>query len=130
MKEQFKAGDKCLIDYKSGQYIAEFVERSHNNPSKAVVKVISVVEHPIQGDLHHPYQTDVRLFHQRKASAYMEHVLLPMNMIESYTGEVMDYPSSLAHALQRQLLELAKKDDEWTIKAREQLLLLQEDYGL
>jgi kinase-associated protein B len=130
MSKEFKAGDKCVIDYKSGQYIAEFVERSLNNPSKAVVKIISVIEHPIQGDLHHPNEVDVPLFHQRKASAYMEHVLLPMNWIKGYTGDVLEYRSSLAQALQRQLLELAKKDDEWANKAREQLLLLQEEYGL
>jgi kinase-associated protein B len=129
MSDNMKNGDLCLIDYKSGRYIAEFVERSQNNPTKAVVKILSVVDHPQQGDLHHPYQVDVPLFHQRKASAYMEHVLLPINVIDIYTDEVMDYPSSLANALQRQLQELAEKDDEWSKKAREQLLLLNEDYG-
>lgn len=129
MNEQLKSDDLCLIDYKSGKYIAQFVERSLNNPSKAIVKIISVVEHPEQGDLHNRYQADVPLFHQRKASAYLEHVLLPMNMIKVYSGDVMDYSSSLAHALQRQLLELAKKDDEWSDKAREQLLLLKAEYG-
>ncbi|MEX1029506.1 MAG: sporulation phosphorelay system protein KapB [Paenibacillaceae bacterium] len=129
MSEKMKTGALCLIDYKSGRYIAEFVERSQNNRTKAVVKILSVVDHPQQGDLHHPYQVDVPLFHQRKASAYLEHVLLPMNMIEIYTDEVVDYQSSLAYALQRQLQELAEKDDEWSKKAREQLLLLKEDYG-
>jgi kinase-associated protein B len=129
MSEEIMAGALCMIDYKSGRYIAEFVERSQNNRTRAVVKILSVVDHPLQGDLHHPYQVDVPLFHQRKASAYMEHVLLPMNMIKIYMDEVVDYQYSLADALQRQLQELAGKDDDWSNKAREQLLLLKEDYG-
>jgi kinase-associated protein B len=129
MSVDITIGSLCMIDYKTGRYIAEFVERSQNNSARAVVKILSVVDHPQQGDLHHPYQVDVPIFHQRKASAYMEHVLLPMNMIEIYTGEVVDYQSSLANAMQRQVQELSKKDDEWSNKAREQLQLLSKEYG-
>ncbi|MEX2416254.1 MAG: sporulation phosphorelay system protein KapB [Paenibacillaceae bacterium] len=129
MSEAITLGTLCMVDYKTGRYIAEFVEKSQNNHSRAIVKIISVVDHPQQGDLHHPYQVDVPIFHQRKASAYMEHVLLPMNIIEIYSGEALDYSSSLANAVQRQLQELAGKDDEWSNKAREQLLLLNNEYG-
>lgn len=122
-------GTLCKIHYKSGRYIAQFVERSQNNSSRGIVKIISVLDHPEQGDLHHPHEADVPIFHQRKASAYMEHVLLPMNLIEVYAGEVQDYQSSLANSLQCRLQELAGKNDEWSIKAREQLLLLSKEYG-
>ncbi len=129
MSTELKEGILCEVHYKTGRYIAQFVERSQNNSSRAVVKIISVLEHPEQGDLHHPYVADVPMFHQRKASAYMEHVLLPMNLIKVYDGEALDYQSSLAHAWQIQMQELARKDDEWSNKAREQLLLLKIEYG-
>lgn len=129
MSMDITIGTLCMIHYKTGRYIAEFVERSQNNSSRAVVKILSVVDHPQQGDLHHPYEVDVPIFHQRKASAFTEHVLLPLNSIEIYTGEVIDYQSSLANAMQRQLQELTKKDDEWSNKAREQLQLMSKEYG-
>lgn len=130
MREEIRTGTLCMIQYKTGRYIAEFVEKSQNNNTKAIVKIISVMDHPQQGDLHHPYQVDVPIFHQRKASAFMEHILLPIDMIQIYTGEVVDYQFSLANALQRQLQALADKDDAWSDKAREQLLLLSQEYGL
>lgn len=129
MRVEMIEGTLCEIQYKTGRYIAQFVERSQNNSSRAVVKIISVLDHPEQGDLHHPYEADVSMFHQRKASAYMEHVLIPMNMIEVYTGEVLDYQSSLVHSLQCKMQELAGKNDKWSQKSREQLSLLNKEYG-
>jgi kinase-associated protein B len=128
MSVNLPIGSLCTIQYKTGRYIAEFVEPSQNSP-RAIVKILSVVDHPEQGDLHHPYQADVPLFHQRKAAAYLEHVLIPLGMMELYSGEPDDYQASLARAYQRQLLELADKKDDWSRKAKEQLVLLGHEYG-
>ena len=124
----FEQGSTYIINYKSGRYIAEFVEKSLNGP-KVVVKILSVLEHPEQGDLHHPYQADVFMFHQRKASAYLEHVLVPIQQLEKYDGETIDYRVSLSDAYQRKLSELSARTDAWSVKAKEQLLLVGTEYG-
>lgn len=128
MKPEFVPGTPCMIHYKSGRYIAEFVEKSMSS-SRAVVKISAVLEHPEQGDLHHPYQADVPLFHQRKASAYLEHVLVPQSSLELFQGTIPEYGASLLDAFQKKWNELAHREDAWSIKAKEQLSRIRTEYG-
>lgn len=121
----FQVGDRVIAEYKSGQYIAEICELQ---PPKATVKVLAVCKHPLQGDLHHPHRTAVRVFHQRRALAYQEKVMLPLGLLKSYHGEVLDYQESLRQALAREKAELEKQGGEWAERSLEALRSLEVDY--
>ena len=57
----FQPGDVVQAEYKSGIYVGEVVEVKAER-RKALIKVLAVLKHPDQGDLHHPGQADVPLF--------------------------------------------------------------------
>lgn len=124
-----QAGQHYIVAYKSGEYIVEFMEKSMNSP-RAVVKIISVVEHPEQGDLHNPYMVEVPLFHQRKAAANGECILVPLSALRPYEGEAPDYASSLASAWRRKHRELSERNDEWARRCLQEMELLREEYGV
>lgn len=122
---RYRVGDRVIAEYKSGQYIAEICEL---HPPKATVKVLAVCKHPLQGDLHRPHQTAVRLFHQRKALAYQEKVMLPLELLERYEGTVPDYSESLRQAVAREKAELQKQEGAWAQRALQELCSLEADY--
>lgn len=64
-KNQLEAGTIVSVINKTGRYVAELVEWRQD---KALVKILAVLRHPTQGDLHYPGQVDV-VFHQRRALA-------------------------------------------------------------
>jgi kinase-associated protein B len=87
--------------YKTGVYIGELLETQEGN-QRALVKVVSVLKHPTQGDLHHPRTIDVPLFHERKALAQFEKAWVPLTSMKTYEGEAIDYVSSLEQAWNKQ----------------------------
>lgn len=117
-------GDLVKASYKSGEYIGEVMELSER---KAAVRVLAVLKHPAQGDLHHPRRADVSFFHQRKALAHQEIALMPLPTLLLYTGEVPDYHESLRTALIQELGELTKQLD-YATRSLEELKLLEKDY--
>lgn len=88
------------VEHRSGAYIAKTVEIAQ---TRVLVEIAAVLRHPLQGDLHHPYRTDVALFHERKAAAYREKVWLPLKAAEPYNGPVPDYDASLRAAWEEQV---------------------------
>ena len=64
-----------------------------------VVKVLAVLKHPVQGDLHNVKQADVPFFHERRALAFREQTNIPEQMVKKYEGEIPDYTDSLKLAL-------------------------------
>jgi len=124
---EFQSGQLVQFRYKTGRYIGEFMEVSANSP-RAVIKVLAVLEHPDQGDLHHPYRTDVPIFHERRASAKHERVLVPLRDIEPYTGDVPEYRTSLLDAVRRKKEELAARRDDWSARGLELLERLEAEY--
>ena len=126
--QEVQEGQLYAVAYKSGEYVGEFVERSANSP-RAVVQIKAVLRHPEQGDLHHPYEADVPLFHQRKASAYGEYVLVPLQALRPYAGDVPGYAESLAAAWRRQYGELAERGDAWAERSLLELEQLRREYG-
>ena len=124
-KEAFLPGDIVTAIYKTGKYIGEVTE---DRPNAYLVRVLAVVNHPMQGDLHNPKQTDVSMFHQRRALSYREQANIPKNMVRSFAEEVPDYKESLKQAVSRMKNKLAGSDDEWTKMSLEQLKGLEEDY--
>lgn len=94
MKELQK-GDYVLVEYNSGEYIGEFVEDRGNF---ALVKVLAVLKHPEQGDLHNPGEVEGVAFFERKALAHRELVNARKRMLSNYEGEVPSYDDSLKQA--------------------------------
>jgi kinase-associated protein B len=99
----YLVGDHVIASYKTGDYIGEVVDISG---MKAAVKVLAVLKHPTQGDLHHPNQTNVGFFHQRRALAYQEIALMPFDTIIGYHQAVLEYKESLRRALEQEKQEL------------------------
>lgn len=129
MMLEAQEGQHYTVAYKSGEYVAEFVERSANSP-RAVVKIKAVLRHPEQGDLHHPYAVDVPLFHQRKAAASGEYVLAPLQALRPYAGDVPGYAESLAEAWLFKFRELTGRGDAWAQRSLAEMEQLRVEYGL
>jgi len=122
--ESIQTGDLVLASYKTGEYIAEVVEKT---PPRAVIKILAVHKHPAQGDLHHPYEPDVPFFHQRRALAYQEKAVVMLQHLQPYHGEVPEYRASLLEATEREIQALDKLK-RWAERALVEYEQLQDDY--
>ncbi|GAB7056133.1 MULTISPECIES: sporulation phosphorelay system protein KapB [Paenibacillus] len=122
----YEPGTRVRASYKTGEYIGEVVEQTSN--AKAAVKILAVVKHPTQGDLHTNMDPDVAFFHQRRALAYQEIALMPLNTVRPYSGPVPDYKESLHSALQRQEEEL-RRMIRWAERCLHELELLKGEYN-
>ncbi|MFD2613827.1 kinase-associated lipoprotein B [Paenibacillus gansuensis] len=118
-------GDIVKATYKTGEYIGELTELS---APRGVVKILAVIKHPTQGDLHRMYEADVAFFHQRRALSYTEKALVPLNAIEPYTGSIPPYKESLRKALELEM-EMLSRTEQWARLSLEQLELLKKDYA-
>jgi kinase-associated protein B len=110
--------------YKSGEYVGEIVDV---NPPKATVKVLAVLKHPTQGDLHNPYEADVPLFHQRKALGYSEKANMFLTSISPYGKPIPGYRESLEIALNAEM-DYLEKTIKWASLSLEQLDSLKREY--
>lgn len=121
---EVQIGRLVTVKVRTGVYIGEVVELY---APRLVVKVLAVIKHPEQGDLHHPYEPDVPLFHERRALAYTEKTTVLPKDIEHYEGEIPDYKESLHQAAQQELQKLEKLH-RWTAKSIENLQQLMKSY--
>ncbi|MFC7392809.1 sporulation phosphorelay system protein KapB [Scopulibacillus cellulosilyticus] len=121
-----KPNDIVTTRYKTGEYIAKIIEE--RDEKRAVVEIQAVLRHPTQGDLHHPNQVDVPLFHQRKALAYREKAVVQTHSLKAYHQEVPEYKESLRQSLDKAYEQLNKRNDPWADKAKEKLKDLEKDY--
>jgi len=118
-------GDIVQAHYKTGKYIGEIMEdRGH----VYLVKVLAVLKHPQQGDLHNPGQTDDVFFHQRKALARNEKANISKSSLSEYEGEIPDYQDSLREALDKLKQKLSAKEDDFSDQAQQQLEDLENRY--
>jgi len=117
-------GSLVRMTYKTGVYAGEVTEV---NGTRAVVKVLAVLKHPDQGDLHHPYDPDVPFFHERRALAFTEKALAPLRDLEPYAGGVPDYRESLEAALAAELAALDRLK-RWAERGIAQLEGLRREY--
>lgn len=121
----YEPGARVRASYKTGEYIGEVVEQTSN--VKAAVKILAVVKHPTQGDLHTNMDPDAAFFHQRRALAYQEIALMPLNTVRPYSGPVPDYKESLQSALEREAEEL-RRMVRWAERCLDELELLKGEY--
>ncbi|EGL83384.1 Kinase associated protein B [Caldalkalibacillus thermarum TA2.A1] len=113
--------------YKTGVYIGEITELKPDR-GKAVVKVLAVLKHPMQGDLHQPFQAEVPLFHQRKALAYGEQANIPLSHLSPYEGDIPDYITSLHTAIDAEINALEQQGSPWAQQAVKHLKQLKAEY--
>lgn len=123
---QWEAGDIVKAEVRSGHYAAEVVER---NGPRVLVKILAVLKHPEQGDLHHPYNPDVAMFHERRALSYTEKTTVLARDIKPFAGSVPDYRESLQAAVAEQI-EALDRLNRWTAKGLELMGQLRQEYKL
>ncbi|MEH6891381.1 kinase-associated lipoprotein B [Bacillus sp. JJ864] len=127
MNETFQIGDIVTGIYKTGKYIGEI---TNVRPQHYLVKVLAVVKHPMQGDLHNVKQADVPFFHERRALAFREQTNIPQSMVKRYEGDVPDYKESLQTALTEQIMQLQEDDTPFAERSLQMLEQLKHDYQL
>ncbi|MCZ8521526.1 MULTISPECIES: kinase-associated lipoprotein B [Paenibacillus] len=118
-------GTLVRATYKTGDYLGETVEVSPSG--KIAVKILAVLKHPTQGDLHNPMEANVAFFHQRRALAFQEIALMPAHTVETYGGSVPEYRASLLAALEAQRSEL-QSTVRWAQRCLEELDGLAREY--
>lgn len=105
-------------------------EVTNSRPGSYVVKVLAVLKHPVQGDLHNVKQADVPFFHERRALAFREQTNIPEQMVKKYEGEILDYTDSLKLALETQMNSFSEDDSPFAVRSLETLEQLKKDYKL
>ncbi|MEC2326727.1 kinase-associated lipoprotein B [Lederbergia lenta] len=113
---------------KTGTYIGEITD---SRPETYTVRMLAVLTHPRQGDLHNPNQVDVPFFHERKALAFREQANIPLNMVHTFEDEIPHYPDSLQDAIRKLAEKLkAKPEDPFSIRSLEALNGVIKEYEL
>jgi kinase-associated protein B len=120
-------GDLVRCTYKTGTYLGE-VFNLRSDSKTAVVKILAVVKHPLQGDLHNPGKTDVPLFHERRALSYTEKANVPLTHIKPYSGTIPPYPESLAQAVSEYEEKLSKDDSAFSAASNKALAQIKKSY--
>lgn len=123
----FKNGDIVTAIYKTGKYIGEVTD---SRPGIYVVKILAVLKHPRQGDLHNPKEVDVPLFHERKALAFRERANIPEKMIKPYEGDIPDYNDTLISSFNELKDGLETEDSAFAQKSLETLKGVKREYEL
>jgi kinase-associated protein B len=120
-------GDRVSAAYKTGEYIGEIIDIS---PPRALVKILAVLKHPTQGDLHNPFEVDVPIFHQRRALSYQEKAWVPLSTISLLNGDVPSYSESLKKALEAEIemLQRTTGAERWVQRSLEELESLKKEY--
>ncbi len=122
---EVKIGEIVTAINKTGKYIGEVTEDRNN---AYLVRILAVLKHPMQGDLHNPKQADVAMFHQRRALSFREQTNVPKNMVKPYDGEIPEYQASLKEAVTTMKETLMEIDNEFNRLSLQQLEELEKDY--
>lgn len=122
---EFKIGDKVTAIYKTGKYIGEITDI---RPQAYLVRVLAVVKHPMQGDLHNPKEAEVSFFHERRALAFREQTNVPKQMVKPFNEEIPEYIDSLREAVDHMKTELVATSTAWSERSLQSIHLLEKDY--
>ncbi|WP_077214444.1 kinase-associated lipoprotein B [Bacillus dakarensis] len=123
--EELKIGDTVTAINKTGKYIGEITDI---RPQHYLVRVLAVLKHPMQGDLHNPKDADVPFFHERKALAFREQTNVPLKMVKPYDGEIPDYGQSLKDAVEKLKGELKEDSSAWALQSIRNIETLEKEY--
>lgn len=122
---ELQIGDIVTAIYKTGKYIGELTEV---RPQHHLVRVLAVLKHPMQGDLHSPKDADVLIFHERRALSFREQANIPKQMVKPFIEEVPDYHDSLKVAVDKMKMELTEKPSPWADMSLKSITSLEKDY--
>lgn len=120
-----KINDIVTAHYKTGKYIGEITNVGEQS---YLVRVLAVLKHPTQGDLHHPKEAEVMLFHTRRALAFREQTNVPKKMVKIFEGDIPEYYESLNVAVDEIKEQLSKEESAWHKRSLEALEELEADY--
>lgn len=123
--EELQIGSIVTGIYKTGKYIGEITEI---RPQHYLIRVLAVVKHPMQGDLHSPKDADVLIFHERRALSHREQANIPKPMVKPFEGEIPDYQESLKTAVDKMKKELAETPSNFAELSLQALESLEKDY--
>ncbi len=122
---EFQVGDRVTAIYKTGKYIGEVTDI---RPQHYLVRVLAVLKHPMQGDLHHPKDANVAIFHERKALAFREQANIPKQMVRSFSDGIPDYSQSLREAIGKMKAELKAAGAPWGERSLDIIYSLEKEY--
>jgi kinase-associated protein B len=122
---EFQVGDHVTAIYKTGKYIGEVTDI---RPEHYLVKVLAVIKHPLQGDLHHPKDANVPFFHERKALSYLEQANIPKKMVKRFEDEVPNYEASLKIAIRNFKLELEEDSSPFAQASLKNIETLEKEF--
>jgi len=122
---ELQVGEIVTGIYKTGKYIGEITEI---RPQHYLVRVLAVMKHPMQGDLHNPKNADVLIFHERRALSFREQANIPKQMVKPFDNEVPDYLESLKEAVAKMKMELTETPSQWAEMSIRSLESLEKDY--
>ncbi|MBM7648504.1 kinase-associated protein B [Bacillus ectoiniformans] len=120
-------GEIVTAFYKTGKYIGEITAV---RPGQYTVRILAVLRHPAQGDLHNPKTADVPFFHERKALAHREQANIPENTVNPYEGDIPDYFESLDTAFHKLKSKLEADDSAFAEKSLDAMQAIQKEYEL
>ncbi|MGO1988485.1 sporulation phosphorelay system protein KapB [Mammaliicoccus vitulinus] len=103
--------------HKTGQYVVEVIEEKGD---QLLVKVVAVLRHPRQGDLHNPNEVENVFFHERKALS---------QFLKPYNEAAPKYVESLKTALYELEDKMEKKDNAYSEQALKCIEQLKIDYS-
>jgi kinase-associated protein B len=122
---EFKVGDKVTGIYKTGKYAGEITDI---RPEHYLVRVLAVLKHPMQGDLHSPKDIEVGIFHERRALAFREQANIPKKMVKPFESDMPDYQTSLKDALAQFKEALQNDESQWAAQSIRNIETLEKDY--
>jgi len=120
-----KIGDRVTAIYKTGKYAGEITDI---RPEHYLVRILAVLKHPMQGDLHNPKDADVGIFHERRALAYREQANVPRKMVKPFDNEIPDYRESLQDSVVKFKETLKDDDSAWSTQSLKNIETLEKDY--
>ncbi|GGI00308.1 MULTISPECIES: sporulation phosphorelay system protein KapB [Mammaliicoccus] len=112
--------------HKTGQYVVEVIEEKGD---QLLVKVVAVLRHPRQGDLHNPNEVENVFFHERKALSQFEKRYTTAQFLKPYNEAAPKYVESLKTALYELEDKMEKKDNAYSEQALKCIEQLKIDYS-
>jgi kinase-associated protein B len=122
---ELQIGETVTAIYKTGKYIGEITDI---RPQHYLVRVLAVLKHPMQGDLHNPKEADVLIFHERRALSFREQANIPKQMVKRFEPEIPDYQVSLKEAVDKMKNELIENTTPWAEMSLKMIASLEKDY--
>ncbi|MGW7925112.1 sporulation phosphorelay system protein KapB [Staphylococcus xylosus] len=115
------------FSHKTGSYGVTIKEENENS---VLVQVEQVINHPKQGDLHNPTETENVFFHERKALSHYEKRYTTKSHLREFNAETMPYTESLQRAISKLEAQLKGQGTLHATMSLDNLQRLKHDYSI